>query len=177
MLRKLLLVVAVCVVLLVLAKLLGLFPPLGPFSHQANTKPPIPKTKQTTWTIKLHATGATVHYDGVDFDPPQGGCQWATGTPDPKNLKVCQNDIVLWKATTPLGENESIVYLSDQFFKDAGNPGNSATIFVGNNGGATNPPGLVDAPDTNWHKWSVIVLDKKDSSNNAKDEPKIKVGG
>ncbi len=173
MMRKVSLVIGACVVLLVLAKLLGLFS----LFHPPTTPPPIPTTRQTTWKIKFHAVNGSIQYDGVVFTPTSGQCKYATGTPNPKDLTVCQNDIVQWQATTPAGENELIVTLSDKIFKDAANPGNSVTIFVGNNGNPTNPQGLVMAPDTNSHKWSAVVLDTKDPSNNANDDPKIKVGG
>lgn len=172
MMRKISLVIGTCVVLVVLAKLLGLFS-----LFRAPTPPPIPSTLQTTWTIKFHAANASIQYDGVDFTPSrsQNGCKWATGTPNPTDLTVCQHDIVQWQATTPGGENEGIVTLTDKFFADAA--GNPVKVFVGNNGNPTTPPGLVASPDYNSHKWSPIVIDKKDPNNNANDDPKIKVGG
>lgn len=169
MMRKVSLVIGACVVLVVLAKLLGLFSLLRP-----PTPPPIPNTSQTTWTIKFHAANGVIQYDGVAFTPPSGGCKYATGTPNAKDLTICQHDIVYWQATTPGGENQLIVTLSDKFFTDAA--GNPLKIFVGNNGNPTNP-GLVAAPDYNSHKWSPVVLDTKDPNNNANDDPKIKVGG
>jgi hypothetical protein len=173
MMRKVSLVIGACVVLLVLAKLLGLFSLFRPPTNA----PPIPSTLQTTWTIKFHAANGSIQYDGVGFTPTKGQCKYATGTLNPKDLTVCQHDIVQWQATTPAGQNELVVSLSDKIFKDAANPANSVTVFVGNNGTPTTPQGLVESPDTNSHKWSAVVLDKKDSSNNANDDPKIKVGG
>jgi hypothetical protein len=175
MMRKVSLAVGAFVVLLVLAKLLGLFSLLPP----PPPKPPI--THPTTWTITIHAVGGTIQYDPqVDFNPSQsqGGCQWAHGTPDPKDLKVCQNDIVQWKATTPEGEHDLIVFMTDKFLKDAAHPGNpSVTTFVGSNGTTTLPQGLVAALDTDPHEWYVVVIDKKDSTNSGHDDPRIKVGG
>jgi hypothetical protein len=110
-------------------------------------------------------------------DKDHGGCQYATGTPDPKNLQVCQNDIVQWQdVITPGQQHDLIVFMTDQFLQDQGHPGTSV-IFLGQDGNATNPPGLVGAPDTNWHEWYVVVIDRQNLSGSAHDDPRIKTGG
>lgn len=179
MVRKVSLVVGACVVLLVLAKLLGLFSLFRP-----QTKPPIPSTLQTTWTIKFHTASGSIQYDDVDFHPDksQRGCKYAdaptpTQKPDPKNLVVCQNDIILWQATTPGQQHDLIVFMADQILQDKGNPGNPVTTFLGKDGQPTSPPGLVVAPDYNPHEWYVVVIDRQNPDKSGHDEPKIKVGG
>ena len=53
--------IGVSVVLLVFAKLLGLFS----LSHSLAQPPPIPTTLQTTWTIKLHTDNGSIKYDQI----------------------------------------------------------------------------------------------------------------
>jgi hypothetical protein len=176
MVRKVSLVLGACVVLLVLAKLLGLF---SLFRAQT-TPPPIPTTLQTTWTIQFHIAGGSVQYDGVVFNPDKGhgGCQWATltPTPDPKNLWVCQHDIVQWQDVITSGQqHDLIVFMSDQFMQNPA--GNSVATFLGKDGSLTSPQGVVVAPDNNQHDWFVVVIDRQNPSNSAHDDPKIKVGG
>jgi hypothetical protein len=177
MMRKVSLVVGGCVVLLVVAKVLGLF------SVHPAQKPPIPTTKQTTWTITIHNVGGSIQYDPVvNFTPDQshGGCKYATATPtppDPKNLAVCQNDIVQWQATTSSGPKSTlIVFMTDQFLTDQGS-GNSLITFVGKDGKPTTPPGLVTAPDFNFHEWYVVLIDKQNPDGSVHDDPRIKTGG
>jgi len=175
MMRKASLVIGACIVLLVLAKVLGLFP-----RRLAPVPPPIPTTLQTTWIIKFHTESAKIKYDLAVPTPDKdhGGCQYATGTPDPKNLKVCQNDIVQWQdVITPGQQHDLVVFMTDQFLQDHGHPGTSVATFLGQDGNATNPPGLVVAPDTNWHEWYVVVIDRQNPSGSAHDDPRIKTGG
>jgi hypothetical protein len=180
MMRKVSLVVGACVVLLVLAKLLGLFS----LRRAQTNPPPIPSTLQTTWTIKFHTDSGSVKYDLVDATPDKdhGGCQYATTpstTLDAKNLIVCQNDVILWQATTSeqKQQHDLIVFMADQILRDKGSPGTATTTFLGKDGNPTTPPGLVVAPDYNPHEWYVVVIDRQNPSGSAHDEPKIKVGG
>ena len=176
MMRKVSLVIGVCVVLLVLAKIFGLF------SLRSSKVPPTPTTLQTTWIIKFHTDSASIKYDLVDAKPDKnhGGCQYATTPPttlDPKNLVICQNDIVRWQATTPGQQHDLIIFMTDRILQDQGNPGNPVTTFLGKDGNPTTPPGLVAAPDYNQHDWYVVVIDRQNPAGSAHDDPKIKVGG
>jgi hypothetical protein len=170
MMRKMLLVLGICVVLLVLAKLLGLFSP-----HSAPAPPPtkvsVP-TAPTTWTITLDTTSGSIKYDVLyDPDSDHGGCQYATNTPkpNPKNLVICQNDIVRWQGTTPGQEHDLIVFMTDHLL--------SQITFIGKDGKTTNPQGLATAtPDGNWHDWYVVVCDRHNKVSHH-DDPKIKIGG
>jgi hypothetical protein len=173
MMRKILLVIGACVVLLVLARLLCRFS----LFHAQKTPPPIPLTVQTTWTIKFHVASGSIQYDGVDFTPSSGGCKYTTGALDPKNLIICQHDIVKWQATTSRHQHDLIVFMSDDFLQDAGNPGTPRATFLGKDGSPTTPPALVVAPDTDPHDWFVVVIDRLDPGNSAHGDPKIKVGG
>lgn len=176
MVKKVSVVTGACVVLLIVAKLLGLFP----LQRAQTTPPPIPTTLPTTWTIQFHLAGGSIQYDGVLFKPDMshGGCKSATGTPNPTNLVVCQHDIVQWQDVIASGQlHDLIVFMSDNFLQDAGNPGNSVATFLGKDGSVTTPPGLVVAPDTDLHEWYVVVIDRQNPGNSAHGDPKIKVGG
>lgn len=177
MVKKVLLVTGACVVLLVVAKLLGLFS-----LRRAQVPPPSPSTLPTTWTIKFHTDSGSIKYDLVDAKPDvnNGGCQYATTPPttlDAKNLVVCQNDIILWQASTSGQQHDLVVFMTDHILKDQGNPRTSVITFLGKDGSPTTPPGLMAAPDTNWHDWYVVVIDRKTPAASAHDDPKIKVGG
>jgi hypothetical protein len=180
MMRKVSLAVGAFVVLLVLAKLLGLFSLLS--LRRAQAPPPIPSTLQTTWTIKFHTDSGSIKYDLVEAKPDADhrGCQYATTPPttlDAKNLVVCQNDIILWQASTTGQQHDSVVFMTDHILKDQGNPGTSVITFLGKDGNSTTPPGLMAAPDTDWHDWYVVVIDRKTPTASAHDDPRIKVGG
>jgi hypothetical protein len=136
------------------------------------------KAQHTTWTITVDGTGPRLKPSyTVTFQPPTGGCSYATLTLDPEKLQVCQGDTVNWVAKTKPDpstsklRNETCVFQEDPVLDQGATP---AQGFHTSDGVPVG--GVVDAnASPGPHEYYVVVFDKV-TNRSYMDDPKIIIG-
>jgi hypothetical protein len=136
-----------------------------------------PSAKATTWTISVKpADKNTLSYE---VDPPVGGCP--SMVQDPMNLRICDGDIVLWKAVFPGSHTAKTlkmwVFHEDFILDDE--DGDPTLGFHAVNTDTTTG-GMTDSAAT-WgikHKYHVSVFERSNGKKKTyHDDPTIIIGG
>lgn len=137
---------------------------------------PLRSEAQVSWTVTIDFSGVgEVPKYKVDRNPPSGGgCNYPAPA-DGYLLRICQNDTLSWKASTPGASRDVAIFLKHAILDDAGTRPHWFKTHDANATPPAKPYSGIIPDDYEEYEYSVAVYDRTNMHLYAHD-PKVIIG-